>query len=129
MTQINRQWVLARRPEARVEEDCFALREAPVPEPSEGQVLLRTRWLSFESELPPGPRNYINLMVQRSKMQGFVLFDYLPRFPEALEALESWVAEGKLVWEVDVQRGFENVPRTLIRLYTGANFGKQLLEL
>ncbi len=32
-------------------------------------------------------------------------------------------------WEVDVQKGFENAPKTLLRLYTGANVGKQLLEL
>ncbi len=31
--------------------------------------------------------------------------------------------------EVDVQKGFENAPKTLLRLYTGANVGKQLLEL
>jgi NADPH-dependent curcumin reductase CurA len=33
------------------------------------------------------------------------------------------------VWQADVQKGFENAPATLRRLYTGANFGKQLLEL
>lgn len=81
------------------------------------------------AELPPGPKNYINLMVQRARMQGFVILDYAARFGEAQEALARWVAEGKLVWQVDVQRGFENVPKTLVRLYTGENFGKQLLEL
>ncbi len=37
--------------------------------------------------------------------------------------------ERKTTWEVDVQKGFENAPKTLLRLYTGANVGKQLLEL
>ena len=41
----------------------------------------------------------------------------------------KWVADGSLVWEADVQQGFENAPKTLQRLYTGANFGKQLLEI
>ena len=81
------------------------------------------------SELPPGPKNYINLMVQRARMEGFVILDYLPRFAEALVDLEEWAADGSLAWEVDVQRGFENVPSTLVRLYTGDNFGKQLLAL
>ena len=79
--------------------------------------------------LPPGPRHYINLMIQRARMQGFVVLDYLARFPEATEALAGWVAEGRIAWEVDVQHGFENAPATLLRLYTGENFGKQLLQL
>ncbi len=81
------------------------------------------------SELPPGPRNYINLMITRSRMEGFVVLDYIARFAEATEQLAAWVESGEIVWEADVQRGFENVPRTLIRLYTGENFGKQLLEV
>ena len=48
---------------------------------------------------------------------------------EATEALGRWVQEGRIRWEVDVQQGFENAPKTLLRVYTGANFGKQLLEL
>ncbi|MGH0033678.1 MAG: NADP-dependent oxidoreductase [Myxococcota bacterium] len=79
-------------------------------------------------ELPPGPRHYINIMIQRAKMQGFVVLDYAARFGEATEALSRWVADGRIAWEVDVQHGFENAPGTLRRLYTGANFGKQLLE-
>ncbi len=62
-------------------------------------------------------------------MAGFVVLDFLPRAGEAMADLAAWVADGSIAWEVDVQRGFENVPKTLLRLYSGANFGKQLLEL
>ena len=31
--------------------------------------------------------------------------------------------------EIDLQEGFENVPQTLIRLFTGQNLGKQLLKI
>ena len=48
---------------------------------------------------------------------------------EAIEALIGWVSAGDIVYEVDIQEGFENIPSTLKRLYTGANFGKQLLKL
>jgi NADPH-dependent curcumin reductase CurA len=80
-------------------------------------------------EPPPGPRNYYRMVAQRGRMQGFVVIDFLPRAAEAVARLAEWAAEGRLVWEVDVQQGFENCPRTLLRLYSGANFGKQLLEL
>jgi hypothetical protein len=39
------------------------------------------------------------------------------------------VASDDVVYEVDIAEGFENIPATLQRLYTGQNFGKQLLKL
>jgi len=80
-------------------------------------------------EPPPGPKNYMNLVIQRGRMEGFIVLDYLPRFPEAAEKLLGWVAEGKLSSRVDVQQGFENVPKTFLRLFSGANLGKQLVKL
>ena len=82
-----------------------------------------------EEEAPPGPSNYYRIVAQRGRMEGFVVIDFLARAAEAAAELAKWVAEGSIVWEVDVQKGFENAPKTLRRLYTGANFGKQLLEL
>ncbi len=78
---------------------------------------------------PSGPRNYYRIVAQRGRMEGFVVIDFLPRAPEAVADLLQWVAEGRIRWEADVQQGFENAPATLLRLYSGANFGKQLLEI
>ncbi len=36
-----------------------------------------------EAGPPPGPRNYINLLIKRGRMEGFIILDYLDRFPEA----------------------------------------------
>jgi hypothetical protein len=80
------------------------------------------------AELPPGPTNYFNLTIQRARMEGFIVMDYFHRYAEAAADLLKWVADGSIAWEVDAQRGFENAPKTLLRLYSGANFGKQLLE-
>lgn len=44
----NRQWVLKTRPEGLVGPEHFTWTEAPAPEPKEGQVLLRTLYLSFD---------------------------------------------------------------------------------
>jgi len=80
-------------------------------------------------EPPPGPRFYSRLTMQRGRMEGFVVIDYLGRAAEAIAELAQWVDAGRVRWKVDVQKGFENAPSTLLRLYTGANFGKQLLEI
>jgi NADPH-dependent curcumin reductase CurA len=77
----------------------------------------------------PGPKNYLNLLVQRGRMEGFIVMDFFSRAGEALPHLERWWREGKLVDRVDVQRGLENAPAALARLFAGENQGKQLLRI
>jgi NADPH-dependent curcumin reductase CurA len=48
MLPINRQFLLARRPEGRLRESDFGYRETPVPEPGAGEVLTRTLYLSMD---------------------------------------------------------------------------------
>ncbi len=81
------------------------------------------------TEPPPGPKNYLNLVVQRGRMEGFLVLDYMARVPEAIAALAGWVQAGKIRYKVDVQRGLENAPATLRRLFEGSNEGKQLLRV
>ncbi len=75
------------------------------------------------------PRNYFNLTLRRSRMEGFLVFQFAERYPEAIAELSKWFAEGKIKNKIDLQHRLENAPRTIIRLFTGANFGKQLLKL
>ena len=81
------------------------------------------------TEPQPGPRNILNLVVQRATMQGFLVLDYLPKSHEAVEKLAGLVMEGKIKHLEDIQEGLENCPQTLNRLFTGENFGKQMLKL
>jgi NADPH-dependent curcumin reductase CurA len=78
---------------------------------------------------PPGPRNYLSLLVQRGRMEGFIILDYMDRAGEAVAALSQWVQEGTLHHEEDIQEGLENAPATLLRLFEGRNRGKQLLKI
>jgi NADPH-dependent curcumin reductase CurA len=84
---------------------------------------------SYTGDAIDGPRNYLQLLLQRAVMQGFLVLDYLPRAAEAIEALQRWVSEGKLKDRVDVQFGLENAPRVLARVFRGENQGKQLLSI
>lgn len=80
-------------------------------------------------ELPPGPKNIMQLVIMRSRMEGFLVIDYIPRFAEAIGQLAAWVGEGKIAYAEDIQEGLENAPATLARLFEGKNLGKQLLKL
>ena len=81
------------------------------------------------TEPVPGPANLMNLVVMRARMEGFIVLDYMDRAGIAIQDLLGWIKEGKLQYQVDVQEGFENIPETLNRLFSGKNKGKQLLKI
>ena len=78
---------------------------------------------------PPGPRNYLSLLVKRGRMEGFIVLDYMDRAGEAVESLSKWLGEGKIQHEEDVQEGLENAPAALRRVFEGKNRGKQLVKI
>jgi NADPH-dependent curcumin reductase CurA len=61
-------------------------------------------------------------------MEGFTGLDYPARFPEAFEALGRWRRNGSVVHKEDVAYGLENAPKAVLRLFSGENFGKQLVK-
>jgi NADPH-dependent curcumin reductase CurA len=80
-------------------------------------------------QMPAGPENYFNLIFQRAHMEGFIVLDWASEFPWARERIARWIRDGRLHFKEDVQVGLENAPRTLMRLFQGENFGKQLLKV
>ena len=76
-----------------------------------------------------GPSNYMSLLVNRARMEGFVVFDYVDRYMDAAMEMAGWMAEGKLKAREDVVRGFESFPDALQMLFAGKNVGKLVLEL
>jgi hypothetical protein len=81
------------------------------------------------TEPPPGPRNLAQLIIRRGRMEGFILFDYAPRFAEAQADLARRVVAGELQWKVDVVEGLAAAPSAINRLFTGGNTGKLLVKL
>lgn len=51
MADVNRQFLLAARPQGMVKESDFQYHEAPLPEPADGQVLIRTRYISLDPSM------------------------------------------------------------------------------
>ncbi len=56
MSALNRQFKLARRPQGMVTRDDFAFVEAPVPEPADGQFIVRNEYISLD----PAMRGWMN---------------------------------------------------------------------
>jgi len=76
-----------------------------------------------------GLKNYLSLIINRANAEGFIILDYLDRAVEGLLKLTYWVEKGSIVQEIDLQHGFDNIPSTLKRIFTGDNLGKQVLKL
>ena len=70
-----------------------------------------------------------SVLVNRIRMQGMIVFDWLNRYPEGIKALSGLVAAGKIKYRESVVQGIENAPQGLVDLLRGKNFGKQLVKL
>ncbi|MFM7060271.1 MAG: NADP-dependent oxidoreductase [Actinomycetes bacterium] len=84
---------------------------------------------SYTAAEPPPVRNTFELVSQRARMEGFLLLDYVDRFPEAVMGLLPLVVEGRLRYAVEVVDGLERAPETLNRLFTGDHTGKLLVRV
>jgi NADPH-dependent curcumin reductase CurA len=76
-----------------------------------------------------GPKNYLSLLVNRARMEGMVVFDYADRYPQAIAELATYLKDGRMKSKEDVVQGLENFPEALVKLFTGGNFGKLVLQL
>jgi NADPH-dependent curcumin reductase CurA len=76
-----------------------------------------------------GPRNFGNLLIQRVRLEGFIVLDHFGRAPEIVPQLAGWIAEGKLTARETVVDGFERLPVAINMLFDGENTGKLVVRL
>jgi NADPH-dependent curcumin reductase CurA len=95
-----------------------------------GVVLLCGSTSQYSEEEMSGPSNYIWLGTMRARMQGFVIFDYAERYPEARAKMARWVRDGRLkIPSYEVAGDVDAFPEAFQQLYQGKNLGKMLLKL
>ncbi|HET7835550.1 NADP-dependent oxidoreductase [Variovorax ginsengisoli] len=68
-------------------------------------------------------------LVNRLKLEGFIVSEHMEVWPEALAELGALVASGKLRPRESVAQGIEAAPEAFLGLLKGRNFGKQLVKL
>ncbi len=82
----------------------------------------------YNSNAVAGPKNYLMLLVQHARMEGFVVFDYAARYAEGMAAMGGWLHDGSLKSKEDIVDGLETFPETLLKLFSGENFGKLAIK-
>ena len=80
-------------------------------------------------EAVKGPANYLALLVNSARMEGMVVMTYAPRFAEAAAEMGGWLASGQLKSKEDIVSGLATFPETLLKLFSGENFGKLVLKV
>jgi NADPH-dependent curcumin reductase len=78
---------------------------------------------------PAGPANYLSLLIRRGRMEGFIILDYLTRFPEGQAEMAGWLAAGQIKSAEHVVEGLERAPEALNLLFTGGNTGKVIVKV
>lgn len=81
------------------------------------------------TEPVPGPYNFINILVRRARVEGFIVMDYMNRAGEAVADLSKWLAEGRIKYRIDEVEGLERAPEALNRLFDGQNIGKLVVKI
>ena len=69
------------------------------------------------------------ILVNRMKLEGFIVSEHMDVWPEALKELGTLVASGKLKYRETVAQGIAAAPEAFLGLLKGKNFGKQLVKL
>jgi NADPH-dependent curcumin reductase len=69
------------------------------------------------------------ILVNRLKLEGFIVSEHMQLWPEALKELGTLVATRKLKYRETVAQGLASAPEAFIGLLKGRNFGKQLVKL
>ena len=69
------------------------------------------------------------LLINRMKLEGFIVSEHMEVWPEALTELGTLVATGKLRPRESIAQGIASAPEAFLGMLKGRNFGKQLVKL
>jgi hypothetical protein len=78
---------------------------------------------------PYGVKMVRSLLVNRVKLQGFIVSDRMDLYARAIQQLGKAVAGGKIKYRETVAHGLQNAPKAFIGMLKGENLGKQLVKV
>ncbi|KAJ7773258.1 alcohol dehydrogenase [Mycena metata] len=83
----------------------------------------------YNASKPKGLQNYLSLISQRAKIEGFLIFDYAAEFPVAREELTKGLLDGSIKGKFHIVEGLEQAPSALSLLFSGGNTGKLVVKV
>lgn len=84
---------------------------------------------SYNSKEDNGPRVQQKLIKSQALMQGFLVAQFKDDAENTSKQLAQWIHDGKIKSEVSIAEGFDKLPEAFRNLFTGDNFGKQIVKV
>lgn len=75
------------------------------------------------------PKFWRSILVNRLRVQGFIIADYWDRFADFMNEVAPMVGSGQVKYAEDIADGLENAPGAFIGLLQGRNKGKQIVKV
>ena len=70
-----------------------------------------------------------SILINRVKLQGFIVSDHMQTWPAIRQELRERVANGQIKFRESITQGLANAPAAFVGMLKGENFGKQLVKL
>ncbi|HLK36894.1 MAG TPA: NADP-dependent oxidoreductase [Polyangiaceae bacterium] len=83
----------------------------------------------YNETVPYAVASFGLLLVNRVKLQGFIVSDDMSKWPGALAKLSGWVAEGRIKGRETIAKGIRSAPAAFVGMLRGGNIGKQLVKV
>lgn len=75
------------------------------------------------------PKAWRTILVNRLKVQGFIIFEHNDRFAPFEEEVSAMVRDGRLKYRETIAEGLDAAPEAFMQMLKGGNFGKQLVRI
>jgi NADPH-dependent curcumin reductase CurA len=85
--------------------------------------------ISEYNEPGPGLKHVFRIVSHKVRMQGFIVSDHFDMMPQFAADMAGWLAAGRIKYRETVVEGIEAMPRALVGLFRGENFGKLIARL
>ena len=84
---------------------------------------------NYNDTTPAAFRFIARIIAARIRLKGFLVFDYMPRFPDFYAEMGPWLANGTVKSRETVVDGLDHTLDAFLGLFSGQNTGKMLVRL
>ena len=81
----------------------------------------------YNLDEPEGIKNLLHIGFKWNQMKGYTHCNYYHLYPKFLDLVLPYIREKKMEYVEDIVEGLESGPAGLVGLFSGRNFGKQVV--
>ena len=74
-------------------------------------------------------KRIFRIVSHKVRMQGFIVSEHVDMMPAFTADMAAWLKDGKIKYRETIIQGMENMPRALVGLFRGENFGKLIASV